>query len=160
MADTDNSAADTFPPVPPASSATTIRPRESITSSVWVLGFMPVITVCFTIVALWVVVAGLPNTPHWSVAGWLVVSYPLTVIVAAADARQLRTLQHPRVASWGWSLLGAPIYLIIRTRALRPLRPGGWAPMWVAVVTGTVVATVVWPFTVRLIYSLMATAVG
>ena len=157
MTGTDNSAAGAPPPVPPASSATAIRPLESITPSVWVLGFMPAITVGFAVVALWMVVAALPDNPHWSIAGWLVVPYPLTLLVAAADVRQLRALQHPRVASWAWSLLGAPIYLVVRTRALRPVRRGGWAPMWVAVVTAAAITAGNAPFLGSLIYSSLKT---
>lgn len=85
------------------------------------------------------------------------VPYPLTLLVAAADVRQLRALQHPRVASWAWSLLGAPIYLIVRTRALRPVRRGGWAPMWVAVVTAVAITAGNAPYVGRLIDSWLQT---
>jgi hypothetical protein len=156
MADTENTAASTEPPTDTAA----LGLRGSITGPAWLLAFMPVITVGLAVLAGIIAVAGFPATPHWSLVGVPLVAYPLTVLVALGDIRQLHALRHPRVASWRWSLLGAPLYLIMRTRALRPVRRSGWAPMWVAVGTAVAITAVNAPFVGRLIYGSLLGGAG
>lgn len=134
----DVAVAETHPPIVEPAGVTAAAPRPWGTVWVWVLAFMPWVVAVCVVLALITVGAtrmsiSLPQ-PEWFWAPLLSVPYLLTVLVAALDARRLRAWQHPTVAPWAWAWLGAPVYLVARSLALRPRVRGSLRPMWVGLV--------------------------
>lgn len=107
---------------------------------VWLLAASPwLLTLVTGALALNAVITTDVPVWHWIVL--LVVPNALIVGLAIFDVRQLRQW-HDGVATWAWSFLGAPVYLIARTLLLRNRGRFGAAPMWVGlanVLTGLLV---------------------
>lgn len=103
---------------------------RSGTVSVWLLAFMPWLTLASVIVAFGFAIYA--ENPTWYWVATLLLPCLLTVGLALLDGRRLREWRHPRVPSWAWSLLGAPAYLIARAIVTRGQTRFGAAPMWVA----------------------------
>jgi hypothetical protein len=117
-------------------------PSRWSSASVWVIAFMPWISVVAGYAAL-VVALTAPRAWWWQL-GALLLPYLLTLAAAQRDVLRLRIWRHRTVAHWAWSLLGAPVYLIARTVVLRRHAGLGSAPLWVwlvnlLLVTGAVV---------------------
>ena len=117
-------------------------PSRWSSASVWVIAFMPWISVVAGYAAL-VVALTAPRAWWWQL-GALLLPYLLTLAAAQRDVLRLRIWRHRTVAHWAWSLLGAPVYLIARTAVLRRHAGLGSAPLWVwlvnlLLVTGAVV---------------------
>ena len=102
------------------------------TVSVWLLAFMPWLSIIGLIAAG--VMSIYPANPDWWWVSALLLPWVLTVLLAVLDVQRLRQWLHTNVASWAWALLGAPVYLIVRHVVLRPRARFGSAPMWVALI--------------------------
>jgi hypothetical protein len=100
-------------------------------ASVWVIAFVPWVTVLFLAAAALLTVWG---SACWLPVGSLVLPTLLTVAAAQRDAKRLRSWGHRSVAHWAWSLLGHLAYLIARTIVLRRHAGLGSAPLWAGVV--------------------------
>ena len=125
-------------------------PSRWSSASVWLIAFMPWITALCLFAALlleaW-------DTMMWQRWGAVALPYLLTVTAAQRDVKRLRIWRHPQTASWAWSLLGAPVYLIVRTAVVRRNTGLGSAPLWVWLVNLLLVAgAVVYLLTVTGMY--------
>ena len=116
-------------------------PSRWSSASVWVIAFMPWITVVTVFAAM--VVATLAPRAWWWWLGALVLPFLLTLAAAQRDVKRLRIWRHTTVAHWAWSLLGPPGYLIARTVVLRRHAGLGSAPLWVWVANLVVVSVLV-----------------
>ena len=94
------------------------------TVSGWLIASMPLMTGIFAIAA----VKAQENYPRyvpagltwWMLAGGvLAAAYIATIILALTDRRKLDWAGYNRPAHWYWAILTAPVYLAIRTIAVR-----------------------------------------
>jgi hypothetical protein len=109
--------------------------RKSTTSA-WLIALMPLITGVLAIAA----VKGAENYPRyipstlewWMLAGGVVVIlYLVTIVLAVADRRKLDWSGYNRPAHWLWAILTAPVYLIVRTIAVKRETDRNSALLWV-----------------------------
>lgn len=94
------------------------------TVSSWFIAAMPLIAAILSVS----VVKGQENYPRylppefewWMLVGAVIaVLYVVTVILAAADRRKLDWAGYYQPAHWAWALLGAPVYLLVRTISVK-----------------------------------------
>lgn len=88
-------------------------------------------------------VKGAENYPEYVPEGiewWMLMGgvlgllYLVTLLLAIADHRRLDSLGHLYPASWAWSLLTAPVYLLVRTVAVKR-ETGRMSPLlWVWII--------------------------
>jgi len=104
-------------------------PSRWSSASVWLIAFMPWISVLTAFAAL--MVAAVAPAAWWWQLGAVLLPFLLTLAAAQRDVLRLRLWRHRTVAHWAWSLLGAPVYLIARTVVLRRHAGLGSAPLWV-----------------------------
>lgn len=104
-------------------------PSRWSSASVWLIAFMPWISLLTAFAAL-MLVAVSPAAWWWQL-GAVLLPFLLTLAAAQRDVLRLRIWRHRTVAHWAWSLLGAPAYLIARTVVLRRHAGLGSAPLWV-----------------------------
>lgn len=97
--------------------------RKTTVSS-WFIAAMPLFAGILSVSA----VKGQENYPRYVPAGldwWMLVVgviavlYLVTLVLAIADQRKLDWAGYHQPAHWAWALLGAPIYLLIRTIAVK-----------------------------------------
>lgn len=93
------------------------------TASGWIIALMPLI---FALLATAAVKGAenypryVPNIEWWMLAAAVLgVLYIVTIILAIADRSKLDWAGHSRPASWAWTLLTAPVYLLVRTIAVK-----------------------------------------
>src|SRR5690606_20928918 len=65
------------------------------------------------------------------VAGVLVLLYLVTLLLAVADRSKLDWAGYNRPAHWAWALLTAPVYLLVRTIAVKRETGRTSALLWV-----------------------------
>jgi hypothetical protein len=113
------------------------------TASAWFIALMPLIAGILAIAA----VKGAENYPRYVPAGlewWMlaggvvVVLYLVTLLLAVADRRKLDWAGYNRPAHWAWALLTAPVYLLVRTIAVKRETGRNSALLWVWVVLAAV----------------------
>ncbi|QYF72391.1 DUF2510 domain-containing protein [Cryobacterium sp. PAMC25264] len=104
-------------------------PSRWSSASVWLIAFMPWISVLSAFAAL--MLAAVSPAAWWWQLGAVLLPFLLTLAAAQRDVLRLRIWRHRIVAHWAWSLLGAPAYLIARTVVLRRNAGLGSAPLWV-----------------------------
>lgn len=99
-------------------------PTRTSTTSGWFIALMPLFAGILSVGA----VKGAENYPRyvpegtdwWMLAaGVLVLLYLVTLLLAVADRRKLDGDGHAYPAHWAWALLTAPVYLIVRTLAVK-----------------------------------------
>ncbi|GAA3746871.1 hypothetical protein GCM10022239_23000 [Leifsonia bigeumensis] len=106
------------------------------TISGWFIAFMPLFTGILSIAA----VKGAENYPRyipatfewWMLAGGVVVVlYLVTILLAVADRSKLDWAGYTRPAHWAWAVLTAPVYLLVRTIAVKRETGRNSALLWV-----------------------------
>lgn len=94
------------------------------TVSSWFIAFMPLLGGILSVSA----VKGQENYPRyipeiiqwWMLVGAvIVVLYFVTLILAVSDRRKLDWAGYNQPAHWAWAFLGAPVYLLVRTLAVK-----------------------------------------
>jgi hypothetical protein len=114
------------------------------TISGWLIAIMPLITAILVVAA----VKGQENYPRyipveidwWMLAGGVVaVFYIVTIILAITDRRKLDWAGYNRPAHWFWSILTAPVYLLVRTIAVKRETGGNSILLWVWILLAAVV---------------------
>lgn len=134
----------------PRSSATTpdtLYPTASArksTVSGWLIATMPLMTGILVIAA----VKGGENYPRyvppgiewWMLAGIVVAAlYVATIILAITDRRKLDWSGFNRPAHWAWAVLTAPVYLLVRTIAVKRETGRNSMLLWVWLILAAVV---------------------
>lgn len=111
----------------------TAATRKATTSG-WFIAVMPLIAGILSIAA----VKGAENYPRYLpfewwmlVGGVLVVLYLVTLLLAVADRSKLDWAGYHRPAHWAWALLTAPVYLLVRTIAVKRETGRTSALLWV-----------------------------
>lgn len=96
--------------------------------AVWTIALIPMIQLVLSLL----VVTGFGTTDVSAVmtALW-VAPYPIVIALAAFDRYKLKKTGHETTAHWAWSLLTAPIYLIVRAIAAIRESGGGFGPVLV-----------------------------
>jgi hypothetical protein len=106
------------------------------TVSGWLIAVMPLIAGILVIGA----VKGAENYPRYVPAGiewWMlaggviVILYLLTIGLAIADRRKLDWSGLARPAHWAWAVLTAPVYLLVRTIAVKRGTGRGSVLLWI-----------------------------
>lgn len=106
------------------------------TVSGWFIALMPLFAGILSIAA----VKGAENYPRyipatlewWMLAGGVVVVlYLVTILLAVADRSKLDWAGYTRPAHWAWSILTAPVYLLVRTIAVKRETGRNSALLWV-----------------------------
>lgn len=103
-----------------------IRPTATrkATVSSWFIAAMPLFAGILSVSA----VKGQENYPRYVpaelewwmlVVGAIAVLYLVTLVLAIADQRKLDWAGYNQPAHWAWALLGAPVYLLIRTVSVK-----------------------------------------
>lgn len=114
-------------------------PTRTSTTSGWLIALTPLFAGILSAGA----VKGAENYPRyvpegatwWMLAaGVLVLLYLVTLLLAAADRRKLEGEGHSYPAHWAWALLTAPIYLAVRTVAVKRETGRVSALLWVWIV--------------------------
>lgn len=97
---------------------------RKVTTSSWFIAAMPLLAGILSIAA----VKGQENYPNYVptgvewwmlVVGVLVALYVVTLILAMADRNKLDWAGYNQPAHWAWALLTAPVYLLVRTIAVK-----------------------------------------
>lgn len=106
------------------------------TVSGWFIALMPLFAGILSIAA----VKGAENYPRyipatfewWMLAGGVVVVlYLVTILLAVADRSKLDWASYARPAHWAWAVLTAPVYLLVRTIAVKRETGRNSALLWV-----------------------------
>lgn len=114
---------------------TTAATRKATVSG-WFIALMPLFAGILSIAA----VKGAENYPRyipatfewWMLAGGVVVVlYLVTILLAVADRSKLDWAGYSRPAHWAWTLLTAPVYLLVRTIAVKRETGRNSALLWV-----------------------------
>lgn len=103
-------------------------PEHAHTGSIWAIALMPIAILVPGLLFLLSGLAGSGSSIFFGLV--LLVPYIVTAGLAFSDATRLRELGFIHPAGWGWALLGAPVYLVARSRAVTRELPGhGSAPL-------------------------------
>ncbi|MEO7545012.1 MAG: hypothetical protein ABIT21_01745 [Terrimesophilobacter sp.] len=103
---------------------TRLTATRMATVSSWFLALMPLFAGILSVSA----VKGQENYPRYIpefiewwmlVGGVIVVLYLVTLVLAATDRRKLDWAGYNQPAHWAWALLGAPVYLLVRTISVK-----------------------------------------
>lgn len=96
--------------------------------AVWMIALIPLLQLVLSLLIL--TAFGSAEASNIMAAIWLA-PYPIVIGLAALDRHNLRKTGHEVTAHWLWSLLTAPIYLIVRAVAAIRESGGGFGPVLV-----------------------------
>lgn len=96
--------------------------------AVWMIALIPLIQLVLSLLV--VTGFGSADASGIMLALWLA-PYPIAIGLAAIDRHNLKKTGHEVTAHWMWSILGAPIYLIVRAIAAIRESGGGFGPVLV-----------------------------
>lgn len=96
--------------------------------AVWMIALIPLMQLVLSLLVL--TAYGTSEASNIMMALWIA-PYPIAIALAAIDRHQLKKTGHEVTAHWLWSLLGAPIYLIVRAIAAIRESGGGFGPVLV-----------------------------
>jgi hypothetical protein len=101
------------------------------TVSVWLLAFTPWFALVYVFIVFLLIGLGVAE---YLLYATLALPTLVTLALAQRDRKRLLAWGHRTVAPWGWSLLGAPAYLIARSVILRTQTGVGSLPLWIWIV--------------------------
>jgi hypothetical protein len=95
------------------------------TGAAWAIALLPMLQLLMSLLVVAAFTSGL-DLPIIT-AIW-VAPIPIVVALAFFDQRSLRRRGIDRPAAWWWSILGAPVYLVVRAVSLARYSGAGFAP--------------------------------
>lgn len=103
------------------------------TVSAWAIALLPMLQLLLSLLVVAAFTGG-QSLPIIAIL-WLA-PYPVVIVLAVIDARGLRRRGVDRPASWLWSLLGPPVYLVARAVRLSRFSGSGFGPVAVFLLLG------------------------
>ena len=119
--------------------------RPVSTGPIWAMALLPVLMLVLGLLFLLSGSAGKLS----SIFAVVIIGGPylLAVILAIADRTALQKLGYEHTASWGWAILGAPAYIIVRLASVVRETGRGFGPLliWIATALLAVVSVITVP---------------
>jgi Protein of unknown function (DUF2510) len=111
----------------PVVPATKVGTAIVSTGPAWIIAMIPLFQLVFSLLLLNFGLGGIPSL----FIGILTVPYLLVIILAILDRQMLKRGGNTRPAHWAWAALTAPVYLLMRARAVISQSGKGIGPVLV-----------------------------
>lgn len=111
-----------------ADTASGSAPRQSSTGPAWIIAMIPLFQLVVSLLLLTSIGQG---GSQFIYIGILALPYFLVIGLAYLDNQMLRKAGHSKPAHWAWAVLTAPVYLLLRARAVIAETGHGLGPVLV-----------------------------